>query len=276
MKNPIWNYLYSKANEQPAKDEALRGLPASWYRSKNLYELERRAIFSRHWLLVSHKLRFVKNGDWVRFDQAGYHFFVVRTREGKFKAFHNVCRHRGFPIVTKEEGSARILSCQYHAWSYNLDGKLTKAPGYQELSNFEPSSNNLLPIHVHIDNNGFIWVNLDAQETPEIAWSDEFEGVDTQARFIPYNFEEFQFDHTWSMDGDYNWKALADNYNECYHCKTAHPDVAGVADLEKYNVETEHSHIQHFVRPRAEEEEAPSVLRIASTFYFPNACMTVS
>ena len=274
MKNLIWNSLGFKSSQTDSEKRTARALPASWYRSDNLYELERRAIFSKKWLLVTHKLRLPENGDWVKFEEAGFQFFICRDREGTIRGFHNICRHRAFPLVTGEAGNSKILACQYHGWSYGLNGKLAKAPGYQELEGFDRASNNLFPLHVHIDNNGFIWVNLDSSSQPEIKWSDDFHGVDTQNRFKYYNFDDYKFDHTWKMSGEYNWKTLADNYNECYHCPTAHPDTAGLVEVNIYSVETAGAHIQHFSNMKREQLDEGN--RIASTFYFPNACMTVA
>ncbi|KAL2206969.1 ISP domain-containing protein [Sarocladium strictum] len=250
-----------------------RALPSAWYRSEEVYELERRAIFSKKWLLVTHRLRFTENGSWIRFKEAGYAFFLVRNDDGEIKGFHNVCRHRAFPIVTKDQGKSHVLSCQYHGWSYGLNGQLAKAPGYSDMKGFNRSKNGLLPIHVHIDANGFIWVNLDASQKPE-PFQKEFNKIDAMARHKPFNFEDYHFDHIWEMSGDYNWKTLADNYNECYHCKTAHPDAAAVADLSSYKVDNKGGNIEHFANTN--QSQADSGLTIVSNYYFPNACMTVS
>jgi phenylpropionate dioxygenase-like ring-hydroxylating dioxygenase large terminal subunit len=103
-------------------------------------------------------------------------------------------------------------------WSYGLNGKLAKAPKYQDLEGFEKEKHGLFPIHVHIDKYGFIWVNLEASETPSVPWEKDFAGVDEQSRLKPFDFSQYQFDHQWEMVGDYNWKTLADNYNEVvYH-----------------------------------------------------------
>jgi phenylpropionate dioxygenase-like ring-hydroxylating dioxygenase large terminal subunit len=239
-----------------------------------MYQLERRAIFSRKWLLITHKLRLTKPGDWLRYDVAGFQFVLCRDRENNINGFHNVCRHRAFPVVTEEKGSSKIFACKYHGWSYGLNGKLAKAPEYQELQNFDKDQNGLLPIHVHVDRNGFIWVNLDSKEKPEIAWDDEFEGVDQQQRFGDLNFEDYQFDHTWEMTGAYNWKLLADNYNECYHCPTSHPDIPSLADLSSYAVNTKAGHIQHDVASTPEQVAAG--LKVVPTYYFPNASMNAT
>jgi phenylpropionate dioxygenase-like ring-hydroxylating dioxygenase large terminal subunit len=89
-------------------------LPASWYRSEGMYELEKRAIFSKRWLCVSHSMRFKNKGEFVKFEIAGYSFFIIRDRKHELKAFLNICRHRAYPIMEAESGKASILSCKYH------------------------------------------------------------------------------------------------------------------------------------------------------------------
>ncbi|KAH0431837.1 naphthalene -dioxygenase subunit alpha [Colletotrichum kahawae] len=270
------NYIGFGGAAAPAQDEknAVRALPASWYTSQEMYELERRAIFSRKWLLTTHKARVPKPGDWIKYNVAGYSFIIVQDRKGKINAFHNICRHRAFPVVTEDGGNSFMFSCKYHGWSYGLSGNLAKAPGYQDLDGFDKSKNGLFPIHVHIDRNGFVWVNLDANEQPEVAWNDDFYGIDEQERFGHYNFDDYVFDHQWEMEGDYNWKILADNYNECYHCKVAHPDIPSIADLNSYYVNTKDAYIQHFGQPTPEQIEKG--FRVAATYFWPNASMNVS
>lgn len=93
---------------------ASAALPAAWYRSPAMYELERRAIFSRKWLLVTHKLRLPETGSYVKITEAGYTFFLIRDRQGDIRAHHNVCRHRAYPMVEKESGKVSVLACNYH------------------------------------------------------------------------------------------------------------------------------------------------------------------
>ncbi|KAJ5160406.1 uncharacterized protein N7482_007410 [Penicillium canariense] len=209
---------------KPEQKTPVRALPSSWYTSQEMYELERRAIFSRKWLLTTHKHRIPNAGDWVQYDAAGYQFIVSNDDQGHIKA-------------------------------YLHDQDLT-------------------PVHVHIDRNSFIWVNLDANETPEVAWKDDFDGVDEQPRFDHYNFEDYSFDHTWDMEGDFNWKILADNYNECYHCGVAHPDIPTIADLHSYYVKTKDGHIQHYGAQR--QDQIDKGFRIATTYFWPNASCNIS
>jgi nitrite reductase/ring-hydroxylating ferredoxin subunit len=229
MATALYNYLGFGRSTSPTTSkgpEAIRALPANWYYSPELYELERRAIFSRKWLILTHQVRLKEAGDFLRYQLAGFDFVVSRDRSGKISAFHNVCRHRAYPVVEQDKGTAKIFSCRYHGWSYGLSGKLAKAPGYQDLDGFDKSQNGLFPIHVRVDVNGFIWVNLDAKKTPEIPWETDFDGVDQQDRFEAFDFGNYEFDHTWSIDADYNWKIAADNYNECMYLQ----DKSGMRD----------------------------------------------
>ncbi|KAL4894952.1 Rieske [2Fe-2S] iron-sulfur domain-containing protein [Aspergillus ambiguus] len=253
----------------------VRALPASWYTSQEMYELERRAIFSKRWLFITHSSRLKNTGDWLRYEIAGFDFIITRDRDGNINAFHNVCRHRAYPVIEKEgQGNNKILACRYHGWSYGLNGKLAKAPGYQDLSGFNKDQNGLFRIHVKVDVNGFIWVNMDAKETPEVPWEEHFKDVDKQERYKPYNFDNYDLDHTYQMDGNYNWKILADNFNECYHCPTTHPDVPDFINLDSFDSDVKDGHIQHHCESTPEQLEKG--LSVASTYYFPNASMTIS
>lgn len=133
-----------------------------------------------------------------------------------------------------------------------------------------------MPINVHIDNLGFIWVNLEFG-SPSIAWDDLFHGVDTRPVLSEFNLDEYKFDHTWGMQGKYNWKTLADNYNECLHCKTTHPDTNGLVEIQAYRVEEHNGSLQHYNQRQESGLNAENGrMIIISTYYFPNACMTVS
>ena len=92
-------------------------MPASWYHEPAFFELEKRAIFSRHWLMTTHSSRLPEAGSFLRFEMAGFDFFLIKDKQGEIHAFHNVCRHRAYPILEDKdgrEGKKLILSCGYH------------------------------------------------------------------------------------------------------------------------------------------------------------------
>lgn len=287
---------FSKAlttdNISSADFTTTRALPASYYRSPAIYALERRAIFSRHWILVTHRSRFASPGTYLRFREAGYDFFLLLGSDGVLRGWHNVCRHRAFPVVVgPREGRVRggTLRCGYHGWCYDQKGGLVK--GFKGWGTEDRKNEGLVGVGVKVDGLGFVWVNLGAVKEDRVEWEEEFAGVDEQERLKGYDWEGYVFDHEWEMEGGYNWKTLADvsltlveevvwdhvltlrqNYNECYHCSVAHPAISAQADLRSYRVDTRDSHIQHFTG----DQNLSETLRIASTFHFPNACMTVS
>ncbi|CBX96569.1 hypothetical protein IAQ61_005564 [Plenodomus lingam] len=267
--------LGGSAPNSPPQKEAVRALPANWYTSEEMYQLERRAIFSRRWLILTHKSRLANPGDYLRYNVANYDVVVSKDRSGEIHAFHNVCRHRAYPVVESDKGNAKIFSCKYHGWSYGLNGKLAKAPGYQDLPTFDKTSNGLLPIHTRLDRNGFIYINMDSKKEPDVSWESQFDHVDEQTRFNQFNFDDYEFDHTWNLDGPFNWKILADNFNECYHCKTTHPDLTtGLVNLDSYDVHCDADHIQH--DPQTPEDRKALGQEICSTYCFPNASFTVT
>jgi len=213
------------------KQSAVRAIPASWYTSQEMYELEKRAIFTRRWLLITHGHRLKQVGDWLHYDVVNINFVLYRAGDGNIHGVRN-------------------------------------ASTYHEISADH------FPIHIHIDYNGFIWVNLDDNEVPEISWDELFEGIDRQDRYEGLNFDDYEFDHSWQMDGPYNWKIASDNYNECYHCATTHPDLKALTNLESYRVETNAGWIKHFVGTKPEEEAQGR--RVHPTYFYPSSSMNVS
>ncbi|KAE8369104.1 hypothetical protein BDV27DRAFT_166382 [Aspergillus caelatus] len=144
--------------------------PAGWWVSKDVFELEKRAIFSKTWLCLSHRNRFAKVGDYQSFEVAGFPIFLILGKDGKVRAFHNVCRHRAYTVTKKECGSSAVLGCRYHGWSYNTYGELTKAPHFDDIPGFDRSQNSLFAIHTVTNGLGFIFVNLEA--SPRIPSAD--------------------------------------------------------------------------------------------------------
>ncbi|TKX26901.1 oxidoreductase-like protein 7 [Elsinoe australis] len=268
----------SKASSQAQQSNTpspVRALPRSWYTAPEMYEFERRAIFSRRWQFITSSSRIKEPGDWLRYNIAGFDIIITRDRSGSVNAFHNVCRHRAYPVVEgKDKGSAKIFSCRYHGWSYGLNGKLAKAPGYSNFSDFDKEQNGLFKIHTKVDGNGFIWINMDAKETPEVSWEEHFDNVDVQKRYATIDFTNYDLDHTYNIEADYNWKLASDNFNECYHCPTTHPDIPSFLNLDSFDSDVKDGHIQHHCDPTEEQEKAG--LAVHSTYYFPNSSMSVS
>lgn len=229
--------------------QSVRALPANWYTSEEMYQLERRAIFRRRWLLMTHQSR-IEIGDYLHYDVANFDVYIARDSTGKVKASHKFIDDERNDSGVEDEGATndvpRTLSSKHS-------------------------------IHTRVDRNGFIWINMDPKKEPEVSWEDRFDHVDEQTRFEQFNFDDYVFDHTWNLVGPFNWKILADNFNECYHCATTHPDLTtGLIDLEAYDVSCDPAgdHIQH--KPNTPEDRKALGQEICSTYCFPNVSFTVT
>ncbi|KXH69318.1 hypothetical protein CSAL01_07616 [Colletotrichum salicis] len=238
--------------------------PASWYREPDFYQLERRAIFSKSWILVSHAHQFSEPGKYARYEMAGYPFFIIKDRAGNINAFLNVCRHRVFPTVHENEGRAFVLSCKYHGWSYSMNGNLAKAPRFDQVEDFDKSEYELYKVHSHIDSSGFCWVNLDAAEKPTLSWEEQFGGVDKQPRLQNFDMSNYELDQRRTTDflGSF----------QCYHCPTAHP---GLAPFFKGNKQMNYGLNKYWIEHLGAkgEQRASSV---SPTYMFPNASVTLT
>jgi hypothetical protein len=119
--------------------ELRASLPSSWYTSENFFALETRAIFSQvlvnfrarpltfqAWHCLTHSNRFETVGTYYRYNIGTYPIFLILSKDGLIRGFHNICRHRGFPVVSKDQGCSSIIGCRYHGWSYNTNGQLVK------------------------------------------------------------------------------------------------------------------------------------------------------
>lgn len=82
------------------------------------------------------------------------------------------------------------------------------------MSDFDRNQYSLFRVHLKIDKRGFIWVNLDSSEKPTVPWEQNLQKVDEQPRLQVFDMNDYQYDHSWDVVGEYNWKTLIDNYNE--------------------------------------------------------------
>ncbi len=211
-----------------------RTLPFSSYSDPSVLHQEQERIFRRRWQYVGHTGQ-LPQPESVAAGRAGdAPVLLTRDAGGELRAFLNVCRHRGSVLVA-EDGARKTVQCPYHAWSYELDGRLRSAPRSQGEDDFDASSLGLHPFA--IDTWGpFIFVNpgpapAPLAETlgrlPELVAS---AGVDVHA---------LAFKQRARSSYEANWKVCCENFLECYHCQIAHPGLANVLDIreEAYTLE---------------------------------------
>jgi choline monooxygenase len=202
-------------------------LPWEWYLSPDVLRAEQEQIFRGAW-------HYAGPSEWVT--EPGARFpcrsgdvplVVVRGRDGALRAFVNVCRHRGSVIVS-ERGKRETLQCPYHAWTYDLDGRLRSAPRSEREGSFEAGELSLVPAGVG-EWGPFVFVSADPEAPPlanalgQVPELLERGGVDIDALV-------FHERSTYSVAA--NWKIAVENYLECYHCAVAHPGFTKLVDVD--------------------------------------------
>ena len=205
-------------------------IPSTWYTDPSVLEFENEYVFSEFWQYAGHSAQVKEPGDYFLTTAADNPVIVVRDKEGTLRAFYNVCRHRGGPLATKN-GNCKVFQCQYHGWTYLLDGSLRGVPDFDRVELFDKKDFGLIPIHVDVWE-GLIFVNLSETPPPLQTF---FEGI-TQ-RIAPIRLSEKKFYKRITYDVQCNWKVYMDNYLEGYHLPFVHPELCKMLDYTQYVTE---------------------------------------
>ncbi len=202
-------------------------LPASWYTDPALMEHERERIFRRAWQYVGRAEQVARVGDFFSATVADVPVVVVRG-ERELRAFVNVCRHRRHEVVTGA-GNRRTLQCPYHAWTYDLDGRLRAAPRSQNEAAFDLADYPLLSAAVGTWG-PFVFVNLDAGARPLAHYLGDLPSIVAGGSLT---LEQLQFQDREDWQASANWKVMIENFLECYHCPVQHPGFSTVVDVDE-------------------------------------------
>lgn len=193
-------------------------LDQPFYNDPGVFQLDLETIHYRDWLFAGHACEIPNPGDYFLHEVGAYSVIVVRGQDGKIRAVHNTCRHRGSRLCKEERGSKKRLVCPYHQWSYDLDGTLVKARNMGD--DFDYASFGLKSAHCE-EVGGYIFVCV-ADEAPDFApCRDQLapymdpHGLATNAKIA--------FESTIVEEG--NWKLVWENNRECYHCRGSHPEL---------------------------------------------------
>jgi choline monooxygenase len=153
---------------------------------------------------------------------------VVRDEQGDVNAFVNVCRHRGAEVVREDCGHRMSLQCPYHAWTYGLDGRLRRAPRAERNPDSDLTGLDLHRLRVELCG-PLVFVNPDPEALPFAEVYDPWPALLAQTGI---DLAELRTRAVRRFEVAANWKLLAQNNVECYHCPTNHPSLAKVQDVE--------------------------------------------
>ncbi|HEY7330637.1 MAG TPA: aromatic ring-hydroxylating dioxygenase subunit alpha [Gemmataceae bacterium] len=219
-----------------ALSESLRGgatLPATWYTSEPVFAQEMRAIFSRYWQYACRVDEVTQPGDYFACRVGNVPVVVVRNRANEIAAFINVCRHRGAEIVHDgSRGNRNTLQCHYHAWTWDLDGRLRAAPGSEHEPCFAKENYPLVPVAV-AQLGPFVFVRPDPQAP---SWEETVGELPHILAASHTPLTALQFRERRAYDMKANWKIVVENFLECYHCAIAHKGFADLIDLDEYTI----------------------------------------
>jgi glycine betaine catabolism A len=205
-------------------------LPGSWYTDPAVFAREQRAIFDTRWLCVARSGDIPAPGQFLAVQAGSESVLVVRQQDGTLRAFLNVCRHRGARLCLEEAGQAsRYLRCPYHAWSYELGGRLAAAPNLAKMPDIDRDARGLVPVALR-EWLGYAWVCL-ADDPP--SFEESVVGAVTARLGDPravdaYTPADLAVGRRISYDVAANWKLIVENFMECYHCAPIHPELVSV------------------------------------------------
>ena len=194
-------------------------LPKRTYHQPAFLEWEREHILRRDWVMVGREEDVAEPGTYQLIEHEGEDIIVVRGRDDVLRAFFNVCRHRGTAVAEEACGKVVRFQCPYHAWIYDLDGTLIRAKHTEDLDDFSFEQYSLAPIRVETWQ-GFVFLNLDAEAAPLAA-----QLGDLVAHWDRFDFRSLRSAKRVTYNVAANWKFIAENYSECYHCPGVHPQL---------------------------------------------------
>jgi Rieske 2Fe-2S family protein len=200
-----------------------RMLPRAAYVDPAVFEWEKHNIFSG-WICVGHAGDLDGVGTQRAVGSGANGVLLVHGDDGAIRAFANTCRHRGHELLAcGTSAKRRGIVCPYHSWSYRLDGRVRNAPGFSDTKGFDPDEFGLAELRL-VNWHGWLFTDPsgeDADFTDHVAGLEEVVG--------PYRPEDLTIVDRHSYELATNWKVIAENYQECYHCSTIHPELSRIS-----------------------------------------------
>ena len=200
-----------------------RSLPRAAYVDATVWERERELVLNRSWMCVGRADQVAATpGSYRLIDLQGESILAVRGADGTVGTFANLCRHRGAQLVDSSgaEGAVgcfgAMIRCPYHQWTYSTDGSWRTAP---DVGGLDPTD---LGLYQRACDSwgGFLFVRRSPDGPPLAA---ELGGV--VDRLGNYPLADLVIGARLTYEVAANWKVLAENYNECYHCGPVHPEL---------------------------------------------------
>jgi Rieske 2Fe-2S family protein len=204
------------------------------YTSAAVYDEEREKVWWGDWVCLGRTEELPNPGDYIVRDLTGESVFIVRNEQGELHGFYNVCSHRGTKFLDDEPASGNVRKafvCPYHAWAYDLNGRLIGSPNVKEGELFDRGD---YPLHGFAVETygGFIFASLAKEPRPFMEFLNE--GAESVTMFDRFKLDELRVGVRIVYEVAANWKIVVENYNECLHCPQVHAELVQVVPLFRF------------------------------------------
>jgi Rieske 2Fe-2S family protein len=204
--------------------EGQMSLPAEAYADASVFRWEMDHFFDGSWVCVGRSEDLRNAGDRRAVRLGHERILLVRDESGRLRAFYNVCRHRGHELMAVgETASGRFVRCPYHAWAYGLDGELRGMPGFGKSGGFDKADYPLVPVRI-AEWQGWVFANASGEAVPfeeHVGNLGDMIGNHGARELVSATRQDYEVAA--------NWKILVENYHECYHCPSIHPELCKVS-----------------------------------------------
>jgi phenylpropionate dioxygenase-like ring-hydroxylating dioxygenase large terminal subunit len=197
----------------------IRHNPTWVYTCKDLAAREWDSFYRGYPQLIGVSADLPEPGSFLTTNDFGTPVLATRTADGSFRAFVNVCRHRGVLLEAEERGRRAKFVCPFHAWTYDNEGELAVLPKADHFGKIDPSCHGLVPLPA-VERFGLLWVHPQPDGTIEL---------DSLLGGLAPEFEAWPWDELVNVGYDtyemrLNWKLANDTFGETYHFTTLHRD----------------------------------------------------
>ena len=218
-----------------------------FYGDDEVYRFDLQNVWRRGWLFVGHSCEISRSGDYFVLEVDADSILVIRWEDGRARALHNVCRHRGSLICEESSGRVNKLVCPYHRWTYNLAGGLIHAPGMQE--DLDKSSLGLHTLHLR-ETEGLIFISL-AGDPPDFNAAQDVLVAEAKPQGLARAKVAKAVDYLVKA----NWKLVWENNRECFHCNANHPQYIK-ANFDHYNSDDTTPRVRELISAAIKRSEA--------------------
>lgn len=212
------------------------GLPSFAYTDPGFWEQECRTVLSENWVCVAFAHELPEPGDAQPVTVAGRPVLVLRNAEGEVTAFENVCRHRCLTLVEEKKNVGRLIRCPYHAWAYDLDGRLRASPCFggkdrHDADGFDPAQHGLIPVRTQVWLDA-VFVNLDGKAPPFEDYAAPL--IERLGEIDPEMVEPLAVLDFGEIRT--NWKFIMENFIEPYHVQFVHSSTTDQPLFDHYTI----------------------------------------